>query len=201
MQQNDKDTLPKQKLIDLASDNEMIYESASNWFIKQGPEITDVLIEGLENDMLGSICHWRILLLLRYFAKIETLPAILKQLRLALQEKNSTVLSGAMEALAVFHSPEAINALIALLQEPDQEIIQHAAVLLGQTRESSATEPLIGLLKNDNLNIRYSAVKGLLLMDTAPIHTALKQHMQSENDTEIRELFLVKEVKRGRALN
>ena len=141
-----KNQLIERQLIDLASDVPGIYEAARAWFIQQGPGIVPALVQALDNDRLGSVCHWRILLLLRYFAQEETLPALLKVLHRSLQRRDYIVLPGAMEAIAVFHDAEAVNALIALLQESDTDIVKHAATLLGQNGDMNASKPLIDLL-------------------------------------------------------
>jgi HEAT repeat protein len=182
--------LIKTQLVNLASDVPDIYEAARNWFIRQGPEVTTALIQGLDDDRLGSICHWRILLLLRYFAKEETLAAILKVLQRSLQQRNFTVLSGAMEASAVFHNAEVTRALIELLQDKDPDIVKHAASLLGQNGDRNASKPLIDLLSNADPFVRYSAAKALIQLDGPTAHTALVRHLEHEMDSEIQELIV-----------
>ena|SRR5256885_1530073 len=182
--------LIRTQLVNLASDVPDIYEAARNWFIRQGPEITTALVQGLDDDRLGSVCHWRILLLLRYFAKEETLAAILKVLQRSLQQRNFTVLSGAMEAIAVFHNAEVTRALIELLQDKDPDIVKHAASLLGRVGDMSASEPLIALLASSDPFIRYSAVRALIQLGGSTARTALVRHLESETDSEIRELIV-----------
>lgn len=189
MRDGDENQLVNEQLIRLASDNVEIYKSAHSWFVQQGPEITAALVDGLDDELLGSVCHWRILLLLQHFAKQETLPAILKALRLALGRHDPIVLPGAMEALASLRTPVAANALVALLQDNNLDIVKHAAALLGQTNDLNAIEPLLRLLGSDNPSIRYSAVRGLIHLHDTSVRAALKRHLESETNVELRELI------------
>lgn|SRR5262249_38914094 len=180
----------RQQLINLASDDLDIYHAAHSWFVDQRSEITMSLIEGLDDERLGSVCHWRILLLLRHFVKEETLPAILKAFHRALALRDPIVLPGAMEALAVFHTPAATNALIALLQESNLDIVKHAAALVGRTGDLNAIEPLLRLLSSDNPSIRYSAARGLIQLDSPSVRDALERHLEKETNMEVRELII-----------
>jgi HEAT repeat protein len=177
--------LIEQHLVDLASDVPVIYDMARSWFLQQGPEITGALVKGLEDDRLGSVGHWRILLLLAAFAQLETLPAILK----ALRRGDPIVQPGAMEALAAIRTTEAIDALITLLQEDNPDVVRHAAILLGNTGGVSAVEPLLHLLDSDNPSVRYSAAKALIQLDGPPVRVALQRHLENETDLEVRELI------------
>ncbi len=185
-----KNQLIERQLIDLASDVPGIYEAARAWFIQQEPGIVPALVQALDNDRLGSVCHWRILLLLRYFAQEETLPALLKVLHRSLQRRDYIVLPGAMEAIAVFHKPEAVNALIALLKERDSDIVKHAATLLGQTGDMNASKALIDLLTSSDSFIRYCAAKALIQLGGPSNIVVLKQHLTHETDAEVRNLIV-----------
>src|SRR5258708_13131510 len=107
---------PERQLIRLASDYLPAYEDARRWFLAQGPSIVPVLTGGLEDDQLGFVAHWRILLLLREFALPATMPAILKSFHNALESRNPIVLPGAMEALPAIHTPEPAAALVSVLE-------------------------------------------------------------------------------------
>ena len=185
---DDKQALERH-LIDLASDNQEIQKAAESWFVQQGPDITSSLARGLDDDDLGSVCHWRILRLLQHFAKQETLPAILKAFRRALERKDPIVLPGAMDALAVFRVPTATNALIAALEEPNLDLVKHAAALVGQTGDLNAVEPLFRLLDGDNPSVRYSAARGLIQLHDPSVRAALEKHLERETNLEVRELI------------
>jgi len=176
---------PEQQLIRLASDNTGIYQDARQWFFDQGPSIAPVLIDGLEKSELGSVAHWRILLLLREFAEPSTLPAILKAFRKALETKNFIVLPGAIEALAVFKNDEALSALISVLQTGEIDDVKHAAVLLGDRGGDRAAGALIDLLDHSDPGVRKTAVKALSKINTAPVREALKQHRDRETDPDV----------------
>jgi HEAT repeat protein len=189
MPDDQANTLLKQQLISLASDRPESYQAAYSWFVQQGSEITSALAEALDDVSLGSVGHWRVLLLLRHFAKEETLPAILNTLHRALSRYDPIVLPGAMQALAALRIPAATNALIALLQESNTDIVKQAAALLGQTGDLAAVRPLLHLLGQHDPSIRYSAARGLTQLDDPSVRAALQRHLEGETDVEIRNLI------------
>jgi HEAT repeat protein len=172
----------EEQLFRLASDNPNISEDARNWFVVRGASIAQVLVTGLEDSSLGSVCHWRILLILRELGLASTLPAILKAFTLALERKDAIVLPGALEALAVFHTDQAVSALALVLQEGMVDDVKHAAALLGNMGDSRAVAPLAALLKHQDSEIRGAAVRSLLKFDTLPASQALESHRQHEKD-------------------
>jgi HEAT repeat protein len=172
----------KEQLFRLASDNQNISQDAWNWFLDRGASVAQILVKGLEDSNLGSVCHWRILLILRELALPSTLPAILKSFRLALERKDLIVIPGALEALAVFHTDEAVFALILVLQEGMIDDVKHAAALLGDMGDSRAIRPLEFLLKHQDPGIRRAAVQSLLKFHTLPAKQALELHRQHEKD-------------------
>ncbi len=189
MHHNLDNEIIEQMLVDLASDAPGIYEAAEAWFLQRGPAVVPALVSGLENHYLGSVCHWRILLLLGEFAEEKTLPTILKALDRALRDGDPIVLPGAMEALAVFHTREAVHALISLLHEDDADVIRHAAGLLGDMGDEIAIKPLLELLETDDASVRYSATRALIQFERPSARTALEKHLENEADLEIRELL------------
>jgi HEAT repeat protein len=179
----------KGRLVDLAADRPQIYEAAQDWFIQQGEEVIPVLVQGLEEEYLGAVCHGRILRLLEHFAREETIPAIIRALHTALQRRNHIVIPAAMEALAAFHTPEAVQTLIDLTRERNPDIVKQAAALLGRTGEAQALESLVALLGSNNPFIRYSAARALTKLDFPAARQALAQHLETETDEEIQELL------------
>jgi HEAT repeat protein len=183
---------PEQQLIRLASDNESIYQDAWQWFVSQGPLALSTLEQGLEDDGLGSVGHWRILLVLRQLALPSTLPAILKSFRLAQQRRDPIVLPGALEALAVIHTPEAFAALVSVLQSGTTDNVKHAAALFGQMGGVAAETALSGLLSHEQATVRKSAVEALLKINTATARQALTAHRRRETDPDILALINTK---------
>jgi HEAT repeat protein len=183
---------PEYQLFRLASDNTSIYQSARQWFWDQGPSIAPVLVAGLDDAKLGSICHWRILLLLREFALPSTLPAVLKAFRRALERGDVIVLPGAIEALAVFKTDEALEALISVLERGEIDDVKHAAVLLADWGGDRATQALIALLDHQDAGVRKSAVKALLKVNTTPAREALERHRARETDADVLALIVTK---------
>jgi HEAT repeat protein len=173
---------PDQQLIRLASDNQSIYQDARSRFLTLGPSTAATLIEGLEDERLGSVCHWRILLLLREFALPSTFPAILKAFRSAVDRKDPVVLPGAMEALAVFPEEEAAPPLISVLQSDNVDNAIYAAALLASVGGGRAVEALAGVLTHRQVSVRKAAVQALLRIDTTRAHEILQRHRTREND-------------------
>jgi HEAT repeat protein len=130
------------QLFRLASDNQAIYQAGRQWFLDQGPDIAPVLADALDNPRLGSIAHWRILLLLREFALPSTAPAVLKAFRNALERDDVIVLPGAMEALAALKTDEALEALISVLESGTAHQASHAAALLANWEDDRARQAL-----------------------------------------------------------
>jgi HEAT repeat protein len=186
---SDTDTTLERRLIDLACDQAGLFERAQEWFIEQGPEIIPVLVQGLENDDLGSVGHWRILLLLRHFGREEALPAVLAATWSAVRRKDPIVLPGAMEALAAIATPAAIEALVQLLKTPDAHVVKHAAALLGNMRAAAAVDALIALLDHTDADVRLGAAEALLQIGARSGGDALRAHLQRETDARIRRLL------------
>jgi HEAT repeat protein len=189
MPDDQTNTLLKQRLISLADDRPESYQAAYAWFVHQGPEATGALSEALDDASLGSVCHWRILLLLGHFAREETLPAVLNALHRALSPYDPVVLPGAMQALAALRLPAATQALIALLRESNTDIVKQAAALLGQTGDLAAVAPLLQLLGANNPSLRYSAARGLTQLDDPSVRDALQRHLDGETDVEVRRVI------------
>jgi hypothetical protein len=185
--------LADEQLIRLASDDPRIYDDARRWFLSQGPSVAPALVKGLYDKGLGDVGHWRILLLLREFALPSTLPAVLKAFRAALADKNWIVLPGAMEALAVFDSEDALSALISALDSTDPDTVNHAAALLGNKRSKRAEDALATLLNHEDAAFRQSGARGLLKINTESALNILRQHLGKEKDPGV--LKLLKELK------
>jgi len=189
MPDDQANTLLKQRLISLADDRPESYQPAYTWFVHQGPEVAGALAEALDDASLGSVCHWRILLLLGHFAQEETLPAIRNALHRALSPYDPVVLPGAMQALAALRIPAATQALIALLDENNTDIVKQAAALLGRTGDLAAVAPLLQLLGGNDPSLRYSAARGLTQLDDPSVRDALRRHLDDETDVEVRRLI------------
>jgi HEAT repeat protein len=170
------------QLFRLASDNQSIYEAGRQWFLDQGQDIAPVLADALDNPRLGSIAHWRILLLLREFALPSTLPAVLKAFRSALERDDVIVLPGAMEALAAFKNDEALEALISVFQTGTAHQMTHAAALLANWENDRATEALISLLDHEDAFVRKSALKALQKINTPLAQEAVERYRLRETD-------------------
>ena len=182
-------TEPHDQLDRLASDNQGIYADAVRWFAAQGAAAAPVLVAGLDDERLGSVAHWRILLLLRQLRIPSTLPAVLEAFRKAMAKSDVIVLPGALEALAAFEDDEATSALASVLESSDLDSINHAAVLLAAKGGAVAEAALRNLLGRPEAAARRSAVRGLLKIDTDSARTLLRDHKRREQDAGVLELL------------
>jgi HEAT repeat protein len=169
-----------EQLIRLASDEASVYRDAWRWFLAQGSPIATPLAQALDNERLGSVGHWRILLVLRELAVPSTLPAIVTAFRRALAQNNPIVLPGAMEALAAFDSDDALSALIAALDAPDPDTVNHAAALLARKGGRRAEDAVATLLNREAVAIRQAAVSALLKVDSESAREILRRHRSRE---------------------
>lgn len=172
--------LIERQLFDLVSDIPALNEQARLWFLSQGSGIVDILINALEDRRLGSVGHWRILLLLRSFAQEKTLSAILK----VLHDNDPITRPAAMEVLAAIKTPLAVNALVDLLGHANTDVVKYASVLLGQTGDKRAVTLLLSLLNSPDPSIRYSAIRGLLGLNGPEIRSILIEHLEKETEPE-----------------
>jgi HEAT repeat protein len=172
-------------LYQLASSLPAEQEAARVWLEQQGPAIIPALANGLHNEQLGTVGHQRILFLLANLAREETLPAILD----ALQRGDPIVRFGAMEAISVFRARVATEALVALLDDPDPDVVKHAAILLGKKGDPEAAESLQRLLERDAPSVRYVAAGALAQLGTPQARAALADHLGREADPETRALI------------
>jgi HEAT repeat protein len=173
----------------LAADDDGIYQDARRWFLAQGAAAVPALAEGLDDARLGSVAHWRMLLVLRELGLPEALPAILKAFRTALARGNPIVLPGALEALAVFDDEDAWAALRSALDSDDPDNVNHAAALLANKGGRRAEDAIARLLSHPGTRFRQSAVSALLKMETDSARQILRQHRQREKDPEVLKLF------------
>jgi HEAT repeat protein len=173
----------------LASDHGPIYDDARRWFLERGAGAVPILVEGLEDPRLGSVAHWRILLLLRELRVSSTLPAVVKAFRKAVADGDVIVLPGAMEALAAFEEEEALSELISVLESGNADWINHAAALLGHKGGRRAEEALAALLASEHAWARRSAARGLLIVKTNFGRDLLRQHRKTEQDPGVLELL------------
>lgn len=179
----------KEQLFRLASDNASIYQDAWDWFLKQGSAVAPALVEGLEEEQLGSVAHWRILLVLRELALPSTLPEILKTLRRALERNDLIVLPGAMEAVAVFPVEQAVPALDLVLDSGEPDDVKHAVALLANLGNDEAVRSLRRLLDRDQTDIRKSTVQALAKINSELAREVLTRHREQEQDPDIRVLM------------
>jgi HEAT repeat protein len=182
-------TDPKQQLIRLASDNTTIYQDAWQYFLRQGASTADALTRGLKDNLLGSVAHWRILLILRELALPSTFPAVLASLQDALVHKDLIVLPGAIEAVAAFPAADAVSALEAVLRTADVDDVIHAIAVMGSIGGETTIAPLRALLERQETNLRKAIVRALIEMNTPAARDVLKVHRERENDPEIRAMI------------
>src|SRR5260221_2456819 len=74
--------------------------------------------------------------------------------------ENASVRNAAME-IYVRLGPAGAPPLLALLHDPDEEVRQFSAVMLGSLKDLAAVVALIGALKDPDLNVRHAAAQSL----------------------------------------
>ena len=67
----------------------------------------------------------------------------------------------AAQALGLIKNPQAVEPLIATLQDPDGTVRQAAAEALGLIKNPQAVEPLIATLRDPDSSMREAAAKAL----------------------------------------
>jgi HEAT repeat protein len=177
------------QLLRLATDDTAIHQDAAEWFVRQGAAAAPVLVRGLDNDRLGFVCQWRILLVLRRLALPDTLPAIIGAFRRALATNNPIVLPGALEALAAFDTNEAMSALIAALDSANPNTVNHAAGLLADKGGCRVENALSALLDRDVVAVRDTGVRALLSLGTGSARETLRRHRAREQDPSVLKLL------------
>jgi HEAT repeat protein len=85
------------------------------------------------------------------------LPVLESALR---DDENAGMRNAAME-IYVRLGAAVVPALLALLGDPDEEVRNFAAVMLGSSRDPRAVEPLIEALADRDVNVRHAAATGL----------------------------------------
>jgi HEAT repeat protein len=177
------------QLVRLADHTPSAYKGAWQWFLAQGPSVAPALAEGLADDALGGICHWRILLVLRDLRVPSTLPAILRAYRTAASTGNVIVLPGALEALSAFDDEEAWAALVSALDLRDADAVSHAAVLLAHKGGPRAEEAIARLLAHAEPALRQAGVAALSRIASESARAILTRHRATENDPDVLKLF------------
>jgi HEAT repeat protein len=82
--------------------------------------------------------------------------------------------------------PEAVPALIHALEHDDSKVRMSAAVALGQSGDTRAFKPLLGLFTDTNKGVRRSAVKALEIIveangENLPVQELLTKALSDEN--------------------
>jgi HEAT repeat protein len=85
------------------------------------------------------------------------LPALEAALR---DDENAGMRNASMEIYVKMGEP-AVEPLLLLLSDRDEEIRNFAAVMLGTLRDGRAVQPLIGALRDPNVNVRHCAATSL----------------------------------------
>lgn len=173
----------------LASDRPPVHQAAWRWFLSQGPAAAPALAAGLEDEALGSIAHWRILLILRDLREPSALPAIVRAFRAAVARGDVVVLPGALEALAGFDDEDAWAALISALDLGDPDAVSHAAVLLAHKGGARAEQAISKLLARPEMRWRQAAVAALSRIDSESAREILARHRAIETDPDVLKVF------------
>jgi HEAT repeat protein len=91
------------------------------------------------------------------FPEASLLPALEAALR---DDENAGMRNASMEIYVRLGSA-ATEPLLGLLADPDEEVRNFAAVMLGSLRDPRAIEPLIGAMRDADVNVRHAAAASL----------------------------------------
>src|SRR5579875_163734 len=79
----------------------------------------------------------------------------------ALQDQNSAVRSGVIDALSQLKDPRTVDPLLGMLQDPDSQVRADAISALAQIGDEKEAEPLTTMLKDENWYIRCRVLYAL----------------------------------------
>jgi HEAT repeat protein len=88
-------------------------------------------------------------------------PTILPALEAALRDDEDAGARNAAMEIYVKLGAIAVAPLLQLLGDPDEEVRNFAAVMLGSLRDRRAVAPLVAALADPDLNVRHAAAAGL----------------------------------------
>jgi len=78
-----------------------------------------------------------------------------------LQDSNSVVRSGVIDALGQLRDTRAVDPLVRMLQDEDRQVRADAAEALGSIGDQNAVEPLVALLTDEDRYVRCQACYAL----------------------------------------
>jgi len=79
----------------------------------------------------------------------------------ALQDTNSAVRCGVIDALGQLGDTRAVDPLVSMLQDEDRQVRADAAKALGKIGDQHAVEPLVALFSDEDGYVRYCACYAL----------------------------------------
>src|SRR4051794_37565531 len=117
----------------LMSDSGAMQQDAEKFFLAGSPDVIGVLLEALKDPRFRGTGHHRILLLLAKLQRPETLPAVIDAYHRAMEARDFSAITGALEALSAFQFADSVQAIASALASPDTDIVKHAAIVIGRT--------------------------------------------------------------------
>ena len=179
------DTSPADAVLALGDARSPRQEAAFDRLSALGAAAVPALLQGLRDDRVGGVGAARMLQLLGESPVADALPAVIA----ALTDPRDIVRAAAITAVAGFADPRATAALVALLDDPDPNVVQQASIRLGERRDEGAVLPLTRLLARDDQGVRFGAAKALLAIDNPAARDAVRTNLATERDAEIRALI------------
>lgn len=105
--------------------------------------------------------------------ELATYDAEIRSLIEALHSSDGVVRRNARRSLAKIGQP-AIGSLMNVLADPDENVRWGAAKALGQIRDPSTAEALVGVLEDDSFAVRWLAREGLIALGRRAILPLLR---------------------------
>lgn len=107
-----------------------------------------------------------------------------------LQDTNSIVCSGVIDALGQLRDPRAVDPLVSMLQDEDRQVRADAAEALGSIGDQHAVEPLVDLLSDEDWYVRCHACYALGDIGEISVYEALIGALHdTEPDVRINRIF------------
>lgn len=117
-----------------------------------------------------------------------------------LHDANDDLRCQASGALAKF-GRGAVEPLSAMLADPDPEVGIVAAGVLGETGEAAATEPLIGALRDENVDVRGAAGGALVRLGDAAVDRLIEATKDADRNVRLYAAGALKYIGNPRAID
>ncbi|WP_428264503.1 HEAT repeat domain-containing protein [Haliangium sp.] len=168
----------------LAAEHEHERAQAAQWLEAHPERSRPALRAVVERARADNMTHGAIAILGR-LGRVEDVAL----LRTRAAAGGSALAWDAAQALAAHKTPEALAALVSLLDADDLEVVSAAVVALGSRGQEDGRAHVERMLTHAEAKIRYKAVFALDRLGVDPSRAALEAHRRDERDPDVRTLI------------